>query len=92
MKIGTVYKAISSKALIKSQYLVSPRESIQQYKSFTLTNMNVEFPQTPFPISSSSITMPSSTKAMSTFKSSTTSIVKATGTDTDITETMKQKK
>ena len=55
------------------------------------TNMNAAFPPMPFPISTSSTTIPSSTKDTSTSKSSTTSMSKTTGTDNNVTNTMKKK-
>ena len=74
MKIGTISKVIFSKTLIKSHHLVSPGQSIQKGNEwrFMPFNMNLAFPPMLFPISTSFITMPSSTKATSTSKSLTT--------------------
>ena len=92
MQVGTRSKAIISNTLIESHYLVSPGQSIQQYEwRFMLMNVNIVFPPMPFPISTSSTTMPSSTKAMSTFKLSTTSMAKATRTDKDVMDMIKRK-
>ena len=44
MQIGTIFKAIFAKDLIKSKCLVSPGQSIQQYEwRFMPVNMNVVY-------------------------------------------------
>ena len=92
MKIGKISNAIFSNTCIKSHYLVSPEQSIQQYEwRSMLINMNVAYSPMSFLISTNSTAMPFSTKVTLTFNLSITSMAKTAGTNKDVAKTTEKK-
>ena len=87
VQLWAVSKAIFAKTLIDSQYLVSPRQSIQHFEwSFMPVNMTVVLTPSPHPFSISLPTMLSSAKVTSTSKSSTMSMAKITVTNNAVAD------
>ena len=95
MQVGKVSKAIIAKALIDSQYLVSPRQSDENYEwNFMPGNMTVVLTSSSYPFSISPSTMPASTKVTSTLYSSTSSLKNQSDSrdKEESMQTMKKKK
>ena len=82
VRVGTVSKAIFSRNIIDSKYLVSSAQSIQHFEwRFMPMNITVVLTSSSYLFSISSPTMPSLTKVTSTLYLSTSSVVKLTGTN-----------